>query len=218
MIKTQRVATLKKFLEEYPSPWKTILNNSLSPIGGCFVLHCNFDTSKLKIQLPVYYKECLDEWSDLNGKKPTSPQDVLNEIIWNNKFTCVDKRSMHRKDIIDLGFLTIGDLIFTNGSFSLDFLASLTFQEQTFLLTSIVNSIRSEWLSLAKACTSISLRAPILSTPTVRTHSGNVPIADVSPKQIYQLFLERKQILPTAKQKLQDKYSDVIVDWERVYS
>ena len=31
---------------------------------------------------------------------------------------------MHRKDIIDLGFLTIGDLIFTNGSFSVDFLAS----------------------------------------------------------------------------------------------
>ena len=83
---------------------------------------------------------------------------------------------------------------------------------------SIVNSIHLEWLSLAKPCTSISLSAPILSTPTVRTHSGNVPIADVSPKQSYQLFLERKQILPTAKQKLQDKYSDVIVDWERVYS
>ena len=45
-----------------------------------------------------------------------------------------------------------------------------------------------------------------------------MPIADVSPKQIYQLFLERKQIPPTAKQRLQDKYSDVIVDWEKVYS
>ena len=61
MIKTQRVATLKKFLEEYPSPWKTILNKLLSLIGDrCFVLYCNFDTSKLKIQLPVYYKECLN--------------------------------------------------------------------------------------------------------------------------------------------------------------
>ena len=72
MIKTQRVATLKKFLEEYPSRWKTILNNLLSLIGGCSVT---------KIQLPVYYKECLDTWSDLNGSKPTSRQDVLNEII-----------------------------------------------------------------------------------------------------------------------------------------
>ena len=197
-----------------------MLNNLLSRIGGCFVLRCNFDTSKLRIQLPVYYKECLDAWSDLNGKKGTSPQDVLKEIIWNNKFSCVDKRSMYRKDIIDLGFLTIGDLIFTIGSFSLDFLTSLTSPEQRFLLMSIVSSIPSEWHSLAKDCTIISLSAPIFSTvtPTVRTDSGNVPIADVSPKQIYQLFLEKKQIPPTAKQKLQDKCSDVIVDWEKVYS
>ena len=57
MIKAKRVAFPKKFLEEYPSTWKTILKKLLSPIGGCFVLHCNFDTSKLKTQLPAYYKE-----------------------------------------------------------------------------------------------------------------------------------------------------------------
>ena len=73
MIKAKRVAFMKKkILEEYPSPWKTILNNLLSPIGGCFVLHCNFDTSKLKIQLPAYYKECLEAWSDLTGKSEHS--------------------------------------------------------------------------------------------------------------------------------------------------
>ena len=38
--------------------------------------------------------------------------------------------------------------------------------------------------------------------------------------QIYQFFLRihRRQIPPTAKQKLQDKYSDAIVDWEKIYS
>ena len=60
MIKVKRVTFLKKFLEEYPSPWKTILNKMLSSIGRCFVLHCNFDISKLKIQLPVYFKEYLN--------------------------------------------------------------------------------------------------------------------------------------------------------------
>ena len=87
MIKAKRVAFLKKFLEEYPSTWKTILKKLSSPIGGCFVLHCNFDTSKLKTHLPAYYKEYRDAWSDLNGKNPSSLQEVLNEIIWNNKFT-----------------------------------------------------------------------------------------------------------------------------------
>ena len=42
------------------------------------------------------------------------------------------------------------------------------------------------------------------------------PISDVSSRQIYQIFLQRKEIPPTAKQKLQDKYSDTIVDLENV--
>lgn len=60
MIKAKRVNCLKKFMEDYQSPWKAILAKLLSPIGDHFVLHCNFDTSKLKIQYPAYYKECLD--------------------------------------------------------------------------------------------------------------------------------------------------------------
>ena len=35
--------------------------------------------------------------------------------------------------------------------------------------------------------------------------SGNVvPILDISPKQSNQIFLQQKQIVPTAKQKLSD--------------
>ena len=58
MISAKRITHLKKFLEDYQSTWKTILDKLLSPVGGSFVLHCNFHTSKLKISLPDYYKEC----------------------------------------------------------------------------------------------------------------------------------------------------------------
>ena len=49
MIKAKRVVCLKKFLEDYPSSWKTIFDKILSPIGGRFILNCNFDTAKLRI-------------------------------------------------------------------------------------------------------------------------------------------------------------------------
>ncbi|KAL9967729.1 hypothetical protein ACROYT_G026019, partial [Oculina patagonica] len=45
MIRTKRVTCLTKFLEDNRSPWKTILNNRLLPVGGRFVLHCNFEIS-----------------------------------------------------------------------------------------------------------------------------------------------------------------------------
>ena len=93
MICAKRIICLKKLLEDYSSPWKVILHKLLLPIGGCFVLHCNFQTSKLKINLPAFYKECFDSWSEVNGKTPSCYKEIINEIIWNNKFF-YDKKSM----------------------------------------------------------------------------------------------------------------------------
>ena len=85
MISAKRIICLKKFLEDY---------QSIKPVGGRFILHCNFHISKLKISLPEYYKECFDAWSDLNGITPSCYREIINEIIWNNRFLCYDKKSM----------------------------------------------------------------------------------------------------------------------------
>ena len=86
-INTKRVLCLKKYLEESSRSWKTILNKYLAPVGGKFIFHCNYDFSKLQINLPDYYKECLVAWSALKNtnKCPTSCNEISNEILWNNK-------------------------------------------------------------------------------------------------------------------------------------
>ena len=45
LIKAKRVMCLKTFLRDYPSSWKAILGKILSPVGGRFLLYCNFDTA-----------------------------------------------------------------------------------------------------------------------------------------------------------------------------
>ena len=67
MISARRVICLKKFLEDYPSTWKSFLNSCIFSVGGSLILHCNFDTVKLKTQFPKYYKECFDAWSGLRA-------------------------------------------------------------------------------------------------------------------------------------------------------
>lgn len=111
MIRTKRVTCLKKFLEDYRNHWKTILNNCLLPVGGTVVLHCNFKTSKLNVNLPMYQKQCFEAWSVLKAKTPNSSHNTVNEILWNNRFCCIDKTSIYRTDIAELGFLKVGDLI-----------------------------------------------------------------------------------------------------------
>ena len=72
-----------------------------------------------------------------------------------------------------------------------------------------------EYICLPK----LQVRKTLFSIPTIIMASGNVvPILDISPKQIYQIFLQQKQIAPTAKQKLTNKYSNIEIDWEKVYT
>ena len=47
---------------------------------------------------------------------------------------------------------------------------------------------------------------------------NSVPILDISSKQIYEIFLGKKKIPPTAQRKLTDKYPDINVEWDKVYS
>jgi len=66
MISAQRVMILKKYLGESNSTWKTILDDFfLGNIDGKLFLFCDFETSKLPVHLPIFYKECLEAFRNL---------------------------------------------------------------------------------------------------------------------------------------------------------
>ena len=82
MIQAQRVMLFKRFVdEENKSFWKIILDYFLSPIGGKFILKCNFDTRKLPVYLPAFYKECLNAWSALNESPINTYRDVVIKLF-----------------------------------------------------------------------------------------------------------------------------------------
>ena len=98
--------------EENYSSWKTSLDYFLSRVGGKFIRLCNFDTEKLPIYLPPFYKECLDVWSRLNIKSILSYEDVANQVIWSNKHIIIKKHSVFEKHLLEEDILTVGDLFF----------------------------------------------------------------------------------------------------------
>ena len=62
---TQRIMCLKKYSEDYESPWKQMLSYFLKDYGGKLLLHCNFSIDDLPDCLPNFYKECFAVCSDL---------------------------------------------------------------------------------------------------------------------------------------------------------
>ena len=194
MVRTKRVLCLKKYLEDYPSPWKFYLDERLLYVGRKFVLHCNLDITKLPVMLPPFYKQSFDAWSDLNNKLPLSFQEIVNEIIWNNKFLCVDKKSVFRRDLFSIGLLKIGDLLSCNNSTTFSATNLLLNPEQSFFVMSIIDSIPDHWRTIIKDSSSFPIISPVLDAPTIIIDGNSLTLSDVSSKQIYRQFQAKKQV------------------------
>ena len=217
MVRTKRVFCLKKYLEDYPSPWKFFLDEKLFSVCGKFVLHCDLDITKLPVMLPPFYQQCFDAWSDLNNKVPLLYREVVNEIIWNNKFLCVDRKSVFRRDLFSIGLLKIADLLSCDNTTTFNFTNLLLNPEQSFFVMSIIDSIPAHWRTIIDS-SSLPIISPISDVPTIIIDGNSLTFSEISSKQIYRQFQAKKQGLPTAQKKLSDKYPDSALDWEKVYS
>ena len=54
IIETQTVLCCKKLASDQPSNLKKILLHYLEPVGGKFILCCDFDLKKLPVKLPSF--------------------------------------------------------------------------------------------------------------------------------------------------------------------
>ena len=110
MIEAQRIMCIQKFLDNSPRSWKCILNHYLNKVGGRLLYYCNFEYSKLPIDLPKYYKECLIAWSLLKISNPSSLDEISNQPIWNNRFICIDNKSVFSRKLFSAALCKVGDL------------------------------------------------------------------------------------------------------------
>ena len=109
LIDTQRIIRLKKYIEDYDSPWKHFLSFFLKDYGGKFFLYCNFNSSDLSDNLHSFYIECLNVWSILTAKPAESPEKVLKQILWNNQFVRINDKPVFNRRLFSKGIVFISD-------------------------------------------------------------------------------------------------------------
>ena len=150
MISTQRILCIKKYLDNYPAGWKFFLNFYLKNVGDKFLFHYNFDYRKLPFAVSEFYKECIQIWSSLNENNPSTPKDVANQILWNNRFICIGKNSVYSRRISSVGLNKICDLYDNAGLlvFNMEPLRSLLSPCDMYLLISMLDAMPLEWRNL----------------------------------------------------------------------
>jgi len=206
MISAQRVMALKKYFADGNSSWKAILDEFLCNVGRKFILFCDFDTRKLPAYIPAFYKECLDAWSELKTSNVVSYEDVIDQIIWNNKNIVVDKQSLFEKHLFCQGTVKIGDLLSNMGNFlqSSKVLAANLSPTQYFELIGVVDAIPIAWrLIIKESQTNQHFYASILGDKVyIELDETEIDLFKVTSKLLYNQFKNKNQTPPSAQKKM----------------
>ena len=184
--------------------------------GSSFLLQCNFKSSNLPSKLPIFYKECLEAWSDFNAHTPTTKQEVLNEIIWNNQNLLINKQSIYNKKIKDAGFVKLSDILSNNSKLkSWEFFRKNNLSLSDYLLLlGVFSAIPPRWKLLLKNEGTCNI------DPTDKTASKDTfqDISTMNSKSIYSAMIKLIQIPPTVQFKFNSLYNiPDILDWKNIY-
>ena len=220
MISAQRVTCVKRYVENFESPWKYVLDFYLKKVGGKFLFHCNFDHRTLSITLPTFYRECLQAWSSMNNYDSSSYEGIMNQIIWNNKYILSEGKSIFQSVFCNLGILKVGDLVSRDGVFlKSDKILNSSFSScHSFSLMGVLDAIPKEWRSIIKTNPYCAPSAMDQTCFELIIAGKVIDLASASSKLIYNEFRSLKQIPATAKGKILNKYPDLAIDWKKLYS
>ena len=90
--KALKLCWVKRLCSTDDAPWKAISNSLLSSVGGTQIFHCHYDAKCINLV-------------------PKTKSDVLNQIIWNNRYIKINKKSVFFKDWYQSGVKNVSSLI-----------------------------------------------------------------------------------------------------------
>ena len=78
------------------------------------------DLAFSNVEVGVLCINCANVWTSARRFDPNSPEVIAREIIWNNKFICIDKKPIYNQHLLDMGLFTGWNLFDREGNFRLD--------------------------------------------------------------------------------------------------
>ena len=158
----------------------------------------------------------------MKNSNVVSYEDVIDQIIWNNKNIAVDKQSLFEKHLFCQGIVKIGDLLSNTGKFlqSSKVLRANLSPTQYFKLIGVVDAIPIAWrLIIKQSQRSQHFHSSFLGDKTyIELDETEIDLSKVTSKLLYNKFKTKKQTPPSAQSKMKNKYPQLVVEWEKIYS
>ena len=118
-LKATKLTWVRRLCDDNHHAWKIIPINYLALPNGDLIFHRNFISNQsltLKVkQLPVFYEEFVKYWEEISCFQPNSPDLILSEFTWFNRFVSIEKKAIMFKDFSKIEINKIGDLYENDG-------------------------------------------------------------------------------------------------------
>ena len=221
IIKTQRILCCKRFANEQPSTWKSILLHYLKPVGGKFILACDFEVKTLPIRLPLFYEECLKCFAEHSASRKIALTNISKVIIWNNKAIRVGGKSVYNHNLASVGIIRIGDLITDDKELiTTHRLRELNISPlDAFNLIGLIEALPDDWRKLLST-RNVSAMEPfnLQNEVQLNLNGQNIPIGKAVSKTVYKEIRNRIIAPPTAQLKYNCLFENDDLDWNKIYS
>jgi len=146
VVRSAKIMWIKRILDVRESKWKILAYKLMSATE--FDLYCKNDIKYIKPKSP-FYKQVLEAWYRFHSVSPVNVDEILQEIIWNNKFIVIGNKPFMHKKWYDKGILYIQDVLNADGKLlnvqELQCKYDIKIHFLEYL--SVVNAIPKLWLS-----------------------------------------------------------------------
>ena len=186
-------------------------------------MRCAFDLKKLCIKLPKYYEECFRSFAEFSVAntltEQASCQEIHSTVIWNNKFICIQGKSVFCEKLFEKGIITLEDLTSEGNGVITGFqiMASASFTpKEKFQLMAIIDAIPTEWRHHLKTCNNYQNNLTRSNSAQLHLNGHDICLDKAISKNIYKEVRSKVEIIPTAQLKYSEKYNYQL-DWKEIY-
>ena len=115
-------------------------------------------------------------------------QEIHNTVIWNNKFICIQGKSVFCEALFKKGIFTLEDLT-TDGNdviTGFEIMASASFTpKEKFQLMAIIDAIPTQWRHHLKTCNNYEINSSVPNSAQLHLNGHNIRLDKAISKNIY---------------------------------
>ena len=208
--KALKIRWVRRLCSEGNHPWKFIPLRFLSNVGETLLFHCNYDVKSLNLKerLPTFYRDVISHWQELNNAVPTTKNDVLDQIVWNNRFIKINMASVYFQSWHRAGIYKLSSLVDKE---SKQFLSFTAFEQKfgvrcNFLqYHGLLSAIPSDWKMYLK----LEQQAATVNLPA---------IDKLTCKAIYKSLVDHQNFSPPTTEKRLIECGFGIQKRQKIYS